>query len=256
MAMRKREDSPEVFPNAAGIDVGGSSHWVAVPRAASDEPVREFGTMTDELHAMADWLLACGVDTVALESTGVFWIPIYEVLEQRGLTVWLVDARQMKYVPGRKSDVLDCQWLQKLMSLGLLRAAWRPGAEVCVIRAVARQREVLLADQASWVLRMQKALVQMNLQLTEVLTDVMGMTGQAIIRAIVAGERDPKALAAHRHGRVKRSEDDIVRALTGNSRPEVICQVFCKDSILPVEHPAPARGQRTLPHSARLWTAA
>jgi Transposase len=113
MAMRKREESPEVFPNAAGIDVGGSSHWVAVPRSTAEEPVREFGTMTDDLNAMADWLLACGIDTVALESTGVYWIPVYEVLEQRGLTVWLVDARQMKYVPGRKSDVQDCQWLQK-----------------------------------------------------------------------------------------------------------------------------------------------
>ena len=220
MAMRKREDSPEVFPNAAGIDIGGSSHWVAVPKAASDEPVREFGTMTDDLNAMADWLLACGVDTVALESTGVYWIPVYEILEQRGLTVWLVDARQMKYVPGRKSDVMDCQWLQKLMSLGLLRAAWRPGDEVCVVRAVVRQREVLLTEQASWVQRMQKALVQMNLQLTEVLSDIMGMTGQAIIRAIVTGERDPKILARHRHGRIKRSEDDIVRALTGNWREE------------------------------------
>jgi transposase len=256
MAMRKREDDNEVFPNAAGIDVGGSSHWVAVPRHADDKPVREFGVVTDELNALADWLLSCGVDTVALESTGVYWIPVYEVLEQRGLTVWLVDARQMKYVPGRKSDVLDCQWLQKLMSLGLLRAAWRPGDEVCVVRAVVRQREVLLAEQANWVQRMQKALVQMNLQLTEVLTDVMGMTGQAIVRAIVAGEREAKVLARHRHGRVKASAADIERALTGNSRPEVICQVFSKDSILPVEHPAPARGQRTLPHSARLWTAA
>ncbi len=220
MAMRKREDSPEVFPNAAGIDIGGSSHWVAVPRAAADEPVREFGTMTDDLHAMADWLLACGVDTVALESTGVFWIPVYEVLEQRGLTVWLVDARQMKYVPGRKSDVLDCQWLQKLMSLGLLRAAWRPGDEVCVVRAIVRQREVLLAEQSDWVRRMQKALVQMNIQLTEVLSDIMGMTGQAIIRAIVAGERDPKVLASHRHGRFKASAGEIQRALTGNWREE------------------------------------
>ncbi|QIE29701.1 IS110 family transposase ISCARN20 (plasmid) [Caballeronia sp. SBC2] len=220
MAMRKREDSPEVFPNAAGIDIGGSSHWVAVPKAASDEPVREFGTMTDDLNAMADWLLACSVDTVALESTGVYWIPVYEVLEQRGLTVWLVDARQMKYVPGRKSDVMDCQWLQKLMSLGLLRAAWRPDGEVCVVRAVVRQRELLLTEQASWVLRMQKALVQMNLQLTEVLTDVMGATGQAIIRAIVAGERAPKVLAQHRHGRVKASAAEIERALTGNWRDE------------------------------------
>jgi transposase len=218
MAMRKRDD--EVFPNAAGIDVGGSSHWVAVPRSATDESVREFGAMTDDLNAMADWLLGCGVDTVALESTGVYWIPVYEVLEQRGLKVWLVDARQMKYVPGRKSDVQDCQWLQKLMSLGLLRAAWRPDGEVCVVRAVARQREVLLTEQTRWVQRMQKALVQMNIQLTEVLSDVMGQTGQAIIRAIVAGERDPQVLARHRHGRVKASAQEITRALTGNWRDE------------------------------------
>jgi hypothetical protein len=219
MAMRRREDD-EVYPNAAAIDVGASSHWVAVPRTADDQPVREFGTMTADLHAMADWLLACGVDTVALESTGVYWIPVYEVLEQRGLTVWLVDARQMKYVPGRKSDVQDCQWLQKLMSLGLLRAAWRPAGEVCVVRAIVRQRELLLTEQGSWIQRMQKALVQMNLQLTEVLTDVMGATGQAIIRAIVAGERDPKVLARFRHPLVKASTEDVIRALTGNWREE------------------------------------
>jgi transposase len=218
MPVRKRED--EVFPNAAGIDVGASSHWVAVPRHLAEESVREFGAMTDDLNALADWLIACGVDTVALESTGVYWIPVYEVLEQRGLKVWLVDARQMKYVPGRKSDVQDCQWLQKLMSLGFLRAAWRPDGEVCVVRAVARQREVLLVEQASWVQRMQKALVQMNIQLTEVLTDVMGGTGQAIIRAIVAGERDAKLLARHRHSRVKASAEEITKALTGNWREE------------------------------------
>lgn len=160
MAMRKQEDA--VFPNAAGIDIGASSHWVAVPPERDDTPVREFGVMTDELNALGDWLLACGVDTVALESTGVYWIPVYEVLEGRGLDVWLVDARQIKYVPGRKSDVQDCQWLQKLMSYGLLRAAFRPAAEVCTIRAVSRQREVLLTEQASWVQRMQKALVQRN----------------------------------------------------------------------------------------------
>ena len=218
MPVRKRED--EVFPNAAGIDVGASSHWVAVPSHLAEDSVREFGAMTDDLNAMADWLIACGVDTVALESTGVYWIPVYEVLEQRGLKVWLVDARQMKYVPGRKSDVQDCQWLQKLMSLGFLRAAWRPDGEVCVVRAVARQREVLLIEQASWVQRMQKSLVQMNIQLTEVLTDVMGMTGQAIIREIVAGERDPKALARHRDRRVKASAEAITKALTGNWRDE------------------------------------
>ena len=137
MAMRRR-DEEVVFPHAAGIDVGASSHWVAVPRDATEDPVREFGPMTDDLNAMADWLVASGVDTVALESTGVYWIPVFEVLEQRGLKVWLVDARQMKYVPERKSDIQDCQWLQKLMSLGFLRAAWRPEGDVCVVRAVAR----------------------------------------------------------------------------------------------------------------------
>jgi transposase len=217
MAMRKRD---EVFPNAAAIDVGASSHWTAVPPDRTDQPVREAGVMTDDLHSLADWLIECGVDTVALESTGVYWIPVYEVLEQRGLKVWLVDARQMKYVPGRKSDVQDCQWLQKLMSLGLLRGAFRPDAEVCVVRAVARQREVLITEQASWVQRMQKVLVEMNIQLTEVLSDVMGATGQAIIRAIVAGERDPKVLARHRDGRVKASAADIAKALRGNWREE------------------------------------
>ena len=221
MAMRRQDDDLVlVFPNAAGIDIGASSHWVAVPKREGEDTVREFGPMTDDLNAMADWLLACGVDTVALESTGVYWIPVFEVLEQRGLRVWLVDARQMKYVPGRKSDVQDCQWLQKLMSLGFLRAAWRPEGDVCVLRAVARQREVLLTEQASWVQRMQKSLVQMNIQLTEVLTDVMGTTGQAIIRAIVAGERDPKALAKHRDRRVKASAEEITKALTGNWRDE------------------------------------
>ncbi|HYN61249.1 MAG TPA: IS110 family transposase [Rubrivivax sp.] len=218
MAMRKRDD--EVFPNAAAIDVGASSHWVGAPAHLSEDPVRQFGVMTDELNAMADWLIECGVDTVALESTGVYWIAVFEVLEQRGLKVFLVDARQMKYVPGRKSDVQDCQWLQKLMSLGLLRGAFRPPGDVCVVRAVARQREVLIAEQGSWVQRMQKALVQMNIQLTEVLSDVMGMTGQAIIRAIVAGERDASVLARHRHGRVKASAKEITQALTGNWREE------------------------------------
>jgi len=218
MAMRKREEP--VFPNAAAVDVGASSHWVAVPPHSTDVPVREFGAMTDDLNAMADWLLACGVDVVALESTGVYWIPVYEVLEQRGLKVWLVDARQVKYVPGRKSDVQDCPWLQKRMSHGLLRAAFRPGADVCVMRAVARQREVLLTEQASGVQRRQKARVQMNLQLTEVISDVMGQTGQAILRDIVAGERDAQSLARHRHRRIEASEEDIVRALTGNWREE------------------------------------
>lgn len=217
MAMRKKD---EIFPNAAGIDVGGSSHWVAVPSERDARPVCEFGPTTGELHALADWLIACGIDIVALESTGVYWIPLYEILEQRGLKVCLVDARQVKYVPGRKSDVQDCQWLQKLMSWGLLRAAFRPQDAVCVIRAVARQQQTLLAEQARWVQRMQKALVQMNLQLTDVLTDVMGATGQDIIRAIAQGERDPEVLADFRRGGVKAKREAIVEALRGNWREE------------------------------------
>lgn len=222
MPVRKRQD--EVFPNSAGIDVGASSHWVAAPahlaEQAGCDAVREVGAMTDDLNALADWLLALGVEYVALESTGVYWIPVFEVLEQRGLKVWLVDARQMRYVPGRKSDVMDCQWIQKLMALGLLRAAWRPAGEICVVRAIARQRELLIKEQASWVQRMQKELVQMNIQLTEVLSDVMGQTGQAIIRAIVAGERDAAKLALHRNRRVKASAQEVRRALTGNWREE------------------------------------
>ena len=222
MAVRKRQE--EVFPNSAGIDVGASSHWVAVPRHLAEQAgcdsVRQVGAMTDDLNCLADWLLALGVEYVALESTGVYWIPVFEVLEQRGLKVWLVDARQMRYVPGRKSDVLDCQWIQKLMALGLLRAAWRPAGQICVVRAIARQRELLIKEQASWVQRMQKELVQMNIQLTEVLSDVMGQTGQAIIRAIVAGERDPAKLAVHRNRRVKASAQEVQRALTGNWREE------------------------------------
>lgn len=222
MPVRK---TPEVvFQNAAAIDVGAYRHWVAVPPHLAQqlgcEAVRDFGCFTQQLEALADWLLALGVDIVALESTGVYWIPVYELLEQRGLRVWLVDARQVKHVPGRKSDILDCQWLQRLMSFGLLRAAWRPAEQVCVMRAIARQRDTLIISQASWVQRMQKALVQMNLQLADVLSDVMGTTGEAIIRAIVAGERDPKALARHRNRRVKASSEDICAALQGNWREE------------------------------------
>jgi len=223
MAMRKRPDL--MYPTAAGIDVGASTHWVCVPsylaEQAQCDAVRQYGPMTDDLNALADWLLALGVEYVALESTGVYWIPVFEVLEQRGLKVWLVDARQLKHAPGRpKSDVLDCQWIQRLMSLGLLRAAMRPAADICVVRAVVRQRDLLTRAQGQWVQRMQKALVQMNIQLSEVLSDVMGQTGQAIIRAIVAGERDPQVLATHRNRRVKASAVQVRSALTGTWREE------------------------------------
>jgi transposase len=218
MAMRKQVEL--MYPNAAGIDVGASSHYVAVPAQCAEPPVRQFGPMTDDLHALAEWLLGCGVQVVAMESTGVYWIPLYEVLERRGLKVWLVDARAARNVPGRKSDVLDCQWLQRLMSFGLLSAAHRPADAVCVVRAVVRSRETLLTEQARCVQRMQKALVQMNVQLTEVLSDVAGVSGQAIIRAMVAGERDAAVLARLRHQRVKAAEAQVVRALSGNWREE------------------------------------
>lgn len=180
------------YPNAAGIDIGSASHFVAVPPDRDDYPVREFPSFTADLHALADWLSSCGVDTVAMESTGVYWIPLFEVLEARGFTVFLVNARHVKNVSGRKSDVLDCQWLQQLMSYGLLAGAFRPPEPVCVLRALWRQRAMLLRGQARQVQHIQKALTQMNIQLANVISDVVGVTGQLILRAILSGERDGK----------------------------------------------------------------
>src|SRR6202521_1266121 len=169
MAMRK---SWEVaFPNAAGIDVGASSHFVAVPPDRDDKPVREFAAFTADLEALAQWLRECAVDIVAMESTGVYWIPLYELLERRGFRVLLVNTRHVRNVPGRKSDVLDCQWLQQLMSFGLLSGAFRPGEDICVLRALSRQRDMLIECQARHVQHMQKALTQMNLELANAITD-------------------------------------------------------------------------------------
>jgi len=218
MAVRRRLEV--AYPNAAGIDVGGSAHYVALPPDREGETVRKFGVCTADLEALADWLLGAGVDTVAMESTGVYWIPLFEVLERRGLRVLLVNARHVKNVPGRKSDVLDCQWLQQLMSFGLLQGAFRPPDEVCVVRAVVRHRGTLTKEQAQLVQRMQKALVQMNLQLTEVLSDVVGASGQAIMRAIVAGQRDAHKLAALCRRGIKASSEQVARALQGNWREE------------------------------------
>lgn len=211
-------------PNAAGIDVGSKSHYVAVPPERAPQAVREFGCHTADLLDMADWLKSCDVDTVALESTGVYWIPLYEVLEASGIEVWLVNAKSVRHVSGRKSDVLDCQWLQQLHTFGLLRRALRPDARVCEIREVVRLREVLLQERARHVQRMQKALTQMNVQLASVLTDIVGETGMAIIRAIVAGERDPQRLAAMRNYRVHASEQEIARSLQGTWKTE---HLFC-----------------------------
>ena len=211
---------PAVHRNAAGIDVGSRVHYVAVPRERDEEPVRHFGCTTPDLHELARWLKACGVDTVAMESTGVYWVPILQVLERYDLEVKLVDARQVKQVPGRKSDVQDCQWLQQLHSFGLLSGAFLPPKEIGVLRSYWRQREQLVDSGAQQIHRMHKALEQMNLQLHKVLSDISGVTGMRIIRAILAGERDAVVLARMKHPQVKSSEEDLAKALTGEYRQE------------------------------------
>jgi len=209
-----------IKPNAAGIDCGSEQHYVAVPSDRDPEPVRSFKTFTADLHRLADWLAVCGIETVAMESTGVYWIPIYEILEERGLEVVLVNARHVKNVPGRKSDVLDCQWIQELHSVGLLRGSFRPAAEIAALRAYMRHREKLIQGASSHIQRMQKALVQMNLQLHNVISDITGVTGMRILRDIVAGITDPKVLAAHRDHRCRASEEEITASLTGHYRAE------------------------------------
>lgn len=206
--------------DAAGIDIGSRSHFVAVPPDRADQTVREFQSFTADLKRLADWLTECGIKIVAMESTGVYWIPLYEMLAERGFEVLLVDARLVKNVSGRKSDVLDCQWLQQLMSFGLLRGAFRPTEEVCALRSLARQRAMLLRGQSRHIQHMQKALTQMNLQLANVISDVAGVTGLAILRAIVAGERDGKVLAKLRNARIQASEEEIARSLEGTWRQE------------------------------------
>jgi transposase len=206
--------------HAAGIDVGAAEIYVAVPQGSAEETVRAFPTFTVDLERLADWLQQCQVTTVAMESTGVYWIPLFEILESRGLEVYLVNARHLKNVPGRKSDVMDCQWLQQLHTYGLLRASFRPAEEICALRAIVRQREMLVRYRAAHIQHMQKALQQMNIQLTQVLSDITGVTGMQIIRAIVAGERDPQVLAAYRHNGCAHTPQDIVKALQGHYRRE------------------------------------
>jgi transposase len=211
---------PQVNANAAGIDVGAASHFVAVPADRDAEPVREFAAFTGDRYRLAEWLRACGVETVAMESTGVYWIPLFQVLEERGFEVKLVDARQLKRVTGRKSDVVDCQWLQQLHTFGLLAGAFRPDDQICILRSYMRQRAMLVSYAGQHVQHLQKALVQMNLQLAVVLEDVTGATGMQIIRAVLAGERDPHRLAALRHGNGKHDAATIAAALQGDWRAE------------------------------------
>jgi transposase len=193
---------------------------VCVPEDRDAEPVRPFGTLTPDLYALADWLAACRIVTVAMESTGVYGIPVYELLEARGFQVHLVNARHLKHVPGLKTDVKDCQWMQSLHTCGLLSGSFRPEAEMCALRAYWRHRATWLDYRAAHIQHMQKALQQMNVQLLQVLTDITGTTGLAIIRAIVAGERDPVRLARFRDPRCAHSTEEIAKALTGHDRAE------------------------------------
>ena len=206
--------------NAAGIDIGSKSHYVAVPEGADDEPVREFECFTADLHRLADWLISCGVTTVAMESTGTYWIPVFEVLESRGLEVKLVNARHVKNVPGRKTDVLDCQWLQQLHTYGLLEGAFRPPEQICALRAYIRHRMNQVRYSSVHVQHMQKALTQMNLLLHNVVSDITGVTGMSILKAILAGVRDPQVLASMRDKRCKNSVETIAKSLQGNYRQE------------------------------------
>jgi len=211
---------PVMRPDAAGIDIGATEIFVAVPADRATENVRSFPTFTQDLYALADWLKSCGVKTVAMESTGVYWIPLFQILEDREFEVCLVNARHVKNVPGRRTDVSDCQWLQFLHSVGLLRASYRPEQEVCAIRSLLRHRESLVQMAATHVNHMQKALDQMNVQLHHVISDITGLTGLAIIDAILAGQRDPLTLAKLRHERIKASEEVIAKSLVGDYRAE------------------------------------
>jgi transposase len=209
-----------IEPNAAGIDVGATEIYVAVPPDRDTEPVRHFKTFTGDLREMAAWLLRCGITTVAMESTGVYWIVPYEILEEAGMRVCLVNSQHVRHVPGRKSDVSDCQWLQYLHTVGLLKASFRPDASICALRALSRHRASLVESAAAHIQHMQKALTQMNLQIHHVLSDITGLSGMAIVEAIVAGQRDPGQLASLCHGGVRSDRQTIIRSLTGNYRPE------------------------------------
>lgn len=218
---RTRPPLPVIQPKVAGVDVGSKEHWVCGPVGESGEPnVRVFRTTTSQLNQLANWLAEQGVKSVAMESTSVYWIPVYEVLESRAIEVVLVNARQLHNVPGRKTDFSDCQWLQTLHSCGLLRGSFRPGDAIVRLRGLQRQLSNLLEERTRCVQWMQKALDQMNVQVHRAVADLTGDTGLAIVRAIVAGERDPARLAAHRHHRCHKSEEQIAEYLTGNWREE------------------------------------
>lgn len=206
--------------NSAGLDVGAAEIYACVPEGRASQSVRVFPTFTVDLYALAEWLAQCGVTTVAMESTGVYWIPIFQILEAKGFEVYLVNAHHIKNVPGKKTDILDCQWIQQLHTYGLLRASFRPDDPTCTLRAFVRHREMLLRCRARHIQHMQKALHQMNVQLTNVLSDITGVTGMKIIRDIVAGNHAPQQLARYRDWRCAKSEAEIAKSLQGDYRPE------------------------------------
>src|SRR5260370_3886163 len=210
----------EPEPDAAGIDVGANEIWIAVAPDRTEEPIRRFGAFTGELKAIAQWLRDCGIVTVAMESTGVYWIPLYQLLADAGLKVCLVNARHVKSVPGRKSDVRDCQWLQYLHSVGLLLGSFRPAQVICAVRSIYRYRQNLLSMASQHVQHMQAALDQMNIKLHHVIDDLTGVTGQAIVGAILSGQRDPVQLAKLRDKRIQAPEATIAKALEGDWRKE------------------------------------
>jgi transposase len=219
-----KETAPPAFqPNAAGIDIGAREVYVAVPADRDPHPVRKCDTFTADLHEMAEWLVGCGITTAAMESTGVYWIPVYDVLEQHGIQPCLTNPRNMKNVPGKRTDFHECQWIQYLHSMGLLHAAFRPDAEVCAVRSLMRHRSDLVEMASQHVQHMQKALTQMNVQFQHVISDITGLTGLAILDAIVAGERDPAVLAKLRDPRIKAQRGDhpeiAGRQLAGRTYP-------------------------------------
>jgi transposase len=212
-----------VHPDAAGLDVGGSEHWVAIGPERDEEPVRCFGTFTADLHQMASWLVEKGVRSVALQSTGVYWMPVLEILEQHDLEVYLVNAQHTKNVPGRKSDVEECQWLLKLHAFGLLNNSYQPTDEIRIARTLWRHRGNLVAEAAHAIQRMQKVLIEMNVQLSNVLSDLSGVSGMTILGAILSGERDPQMLASLVQPEVQASQQEIAKSLEGNWREELLC---------------------------------
>ena len=221
---KSRGDLEQININAAGIDIGSEFHYVAVPEDRAEQSIRKFACYTTDLKEMAHWLSECGIETVAMESTGVYWIPVFQILEQNGFDVILVNARYIKNVPGRKSDVVDCRWIQQLHTYGLLHGSFYPESIIRKLRTYLRQRDNLIKSRGSHIQRMQKSMIQMNIQLHKVISDISGETGMRIMRSIIKGERDPVKLAQMKDWRIRSSVDVIAKSLEGNYQEE---QLFC-----------------------------